>query len=83
MPGKSHGLRSLVGYNPSGSKESGTTKQLHFTLGSPRTFWLRDSLKGFTELRKPIIFTVMVYYQKRYKLKTAKEEVHREEIRKH
>ena len=30
LPGKSHGWRSLVGYSPWGSKESDTTKQLHF-----------------------------------------------------
>ena len=28
MPGKSHGPRSLVGYNPWGRKESDTTEQL-------------------------------------------------------
>ena len=32
LPGKSHGLRSLVGYNPWGRKESDTTERLHFTL---------------------------------------------------
>ena len=32
LPGKSHGLRSLVGYSPWGSKESDTTEQLHFHL---------------------------------------------------
>ena len=31
MPGKSRGLRSLVGYSPWGCKESDTTEQLHFT----------------------------------------------------
>ena len=31
LPGKSHGLKSLVGYSPWGCKESGTTKRLHFT----------------------------------------------------
>ena len=30
MPGKSHGPRSLVGYNPWGLKELDTTEQLHF-----------------------------------------------------
>ena len=30
MPGKSHGLRSLVGYCPWGRKESDTTERLHF-----------------------------------------------------
>ena len=31
LPGKSHGLRSLVGYSPWGCKESDTTERLHFT----------------------------------------------------
>ena len=31
MPGKFHGLRSLVGYSPWGRKESDTTERLHFT----------------------------------------------------
>ena len=30
LPGKSHGWRSLVGYNPWGRYESDTTEQLHF-----------------------------------------------------
>ena len=30
LPGKLHGLRSLVGYNPWGCKESDMTEQLHF-----------------------------------------------------
>ena len=30
LPGKSHGWRSLVGYNPWGPKESDTTERLHF-----------------------------------------------------
>ena len=32
LPGKSHGLRILVGYSPWGCKESDTTKQLHLSL---------------------------------------------------
>ena len=32
MPGKSHGLRSLVGYSPWGHKESDTTERLLFTF---------------------------------------------------
>ena len=32
LPGKSHGLRSLVGYSPWGCKESDTTERLLFTL---------------------------------------------------
>ena len=31
LPGKSHGLRSLVGYSPWGRKESDMTERLHFT----------------------------------------------------
>ena len=30
LPGKSHGQRSLIGYNPWSRKESDTTEQLHF-----------------------------------------------------
>ena len=30
LPGKSHGRRSLMGYNPWGCKESDTTERLHF-----------------------------------------------------
>ena len=30
LPGKSHGWKSLVGYNPWGHKESDTTERLHF-----------------------------------------------------
>ena len=30
LPGKFHGLRSLVGYSPWGRKESDTTERLHF-----------------------------------------------------
>ena len=29
LPGKSHGLRSLVGWSPQGREESYTTEQLH------------------------------------------------------
>ena len=36
LPGKSHGWRSLVGYNPWGHKESDTTEQLHFCISSRR-----------------------------------------------
>ena len=32
LPGKSHGWRSLVGYNLWGHKESDTTERLHFQL---------------------------------------------------
>ena len=32
LPGKFHGQRSLIGYNPWGCKESDTTERLHFTF---------------------------------------------------
>ena len=32
LPGKSYGLRSLVGYRPWGHKESDMTERLHFTF---------------------------------------------------
>ena len=32
VPGKSHGLRSMVGYSPWGCKELDTTEQLHLHL---------------------------------------------------
>ena len=32
LPGKFHGLRSLVGYSPWGLKESDTTERLHFSV---------------------------------------------------
>ena len=35
LPGKFHGLRSLVGYSPWGRKESDTTERLHFTSLPP------------------------------------------------
>ena len=34
LPGKFHGLRSLVGYSPWGRKELDTIEQLHFTSPS-------------------------------------------------
>ena len=46
LPGKFHGLRSLVGYSPWGCKESDTTEQLHFTSSlSPRP-WCCGRLKA-------------------------------------
>ena len=38
FPGKSHGHRSLVGCNPWGRKESGTTERLTLTLSSYKGF---------------------------------------------
>ena len=39
LPRKFHGWRSLVGYNPWGHKESGTTEQLHFDCFFEATNW--------------------------------------------
>ena len=38
LPGKFHGQRSLVGYNPWGRRESDTTERLHFYFLSVRSF---------------------------------------------
>ena len=40
LPGKSHGLRSLVGYSPWGRKELDTTEQLHFIQSGRLPWWL-------------------------------------------
>ena len=37
LPGKSHGLRSLVGYSPWGRKESDMTERLHFYFHQKRS----------------------------------------------
>ena len=39
LPGKFHGWRNLVGYNPWARKEADTTEQLHFLSFIP-TCWL-------------------------------------------
>ena len=40
LPEKSHGRRSLVGYNPWGRKESDTTERLHFMYPwHPEQYW--------------------------------------------
>ena len=44
MPGKSHGLRILVGYSPYGHKESDITEQLHFTSCRARVDLLEKTL---------------------------------------
>ena len=47
LPGKSHGLRILVGYSPWGHKESDMTERLHFTsLLSPRCGSQKEFLKN-------------------------------------
>ena len=38
LAGKSHGLRSLVGYSPWGRKESETTERLHFHFQSSNKY---------------------------------------------
>ena len=50
LPGKSHGLRSLVGYNPWGHKELDTTERLHFTTALYSSFFigLKDGLSAIS-----------------------------------
>ena len=56
MPGKFHGWRSLVGYNPLGRKESDTTEQLHFQFtrykSMPSAFILCFPQMLYQKLRK-------------------------------
>ena len=40
LPGKSHGRRSLIGYNPWGRKESDMTERLHFHFSNTHTLML-------------------------------------------
>ena len=43
LPGKSHGWRILVGYNPWGRKELDTTERLHFTsVSSVPCSWIEQ-----------------------------------------
>ena len=46
LPGKFHGRRSLVGYNPRRHKESDTTEQLHFQLNFK--FWYTSRYSWIT-----------------------------------
>ena len=68
LPGKFHGLRSLVGYSPWGGKESDTTEQLHFhfSLSKPFPFYTEDSgseklsdLPKVTQLKSSIIMVLL------------------------
>ena len=47
LPGKFHGLRSLVGYSPWGHKESDTTEWLHFTF---KNAWRKKISSSFQAL---------------------------------
>ena len=49
--GKSHGLRSLVGYSPQGRKELDTTEQLHRACSSLFNAHDPDSSFGVTSFR--------------------------------
>ena len=59
LPGKSHGLRILVGYSPWDRKESDTTERLHFTQLKIRGYrgWWFETSKGrkviHMEMEKP------------------------------
>ena len=41
--GKSHGLKSLVGYSPQGCKESDMTERLHFLSFTLSDMWICDN----------------------------------------
>ena len=47
LPGKSHGQRNQVGYNPWGHKESETTEQLHFHFDAQK-FFMKSNLLLFS-----------------------------------
>ena len=49
-PGKSHGLRNLVGYSPWGRKESDTTERLHFSFLHMNEFQLREHVHKFNKV---------------------------------
>ena len=62
LPGKPHGLRSLVGYSPWGLKESDTTERLHFTSHKEMTFcchscfcWGEGSILNFSCLKYRVV----------------------------
>ena len=44
LPGKFHGLRSLVGYSPWGHKESNTTERVHFLFTYRISWYLMGNL---------------------------------------
>ena len=52
MPGKSHGLRSLVGYSSWGCKESGMTEQLLSSLSLNTLMWSPLKLVCYTFSRR-------------------------------
>ena len=72
LPGKSHGLRSLVGYCPWGHKESDTTERLHFSLSllvitlninglsssNDRIFFKKRKQTSKEKTQEPIIYCV-------------------------
>ena len=59
LPGKFHGQRSLVNYNPWGRKESDTTEPLHFIspFSKPPVSCLR-SVDNVTPLHKSFFITL-------------------------
>ena len=53
LPGKFHGLRSLIGYSPWGCKESDTTEWLHFHF--------QELAKVTGELTKKFFFIIIIF----------------------
>ena len=61
LPGKSHGSRSLVGYNPWGLNESDMTEWLHFTsLYFPYNAWVPPSIH-MEPLTAPLVSCPLVF----------------------
>ena len=56
LPGKLHGLRSLVGYSPWGRKESDMTKQLHFHFHDTIKLLEENIGKTFSDINLIIVF---------------------------
>ena len=51
LPGKSHGQRSLIGYNPWGCKESDMTERLHFQFHFLyKLYWSSQMVLGIQNL---------------------------------
>ena len=54
LPGKSHEWRSLVGYNPWGHKESGTTERFHFHFSEYTSIELPHGRNGLEVKMDPV-----------------------------
>ena len=78
LPGKFHGLRSLVGYSPWGCQESDMTDRLHSLLGRKVMTNLDSILKSRditlptkVHLVKPMVFPLVMYGYESWTTKKA------------